>query len=76
MAQFDAQGTLYISYEDWYEFVQKKFPFLQGGQFVLGNPRQGVSDLEIDYALGTDDVHPQEWSVKPQWLTEQLKSRR
>lgn len=68
MSEYDAEGTLYIPIEEWYEFIQKKFPFLSGGQFVLGAPRMTTEDVEIPYAKGTDEVHPNEWGVKPAWM--------
>jgi len=68
MSTFDGNGTLYIPVEEWHEFIQKRFPFLSNKQYVLGNPTVNADDVEIPYAIGTDDVHPKEWAVKPEWM--------
>jgi len=68
MSSFDAVGTLYIPLDEWHEFLQKRFPHLGSGQYVLGSPVTATDDLEIPYALGTHDVHPREWAEKPDWM--------
>jgi hypothetical protein len=68
MSQYDAVGTLYIPLEEWHEWLQKRFPHLQDGQYVLGTPKESEEDIEIPYAKGTHDVHPNEWAEKPDWM--------
>jgi hypothetical protein len=69
MSSFDAVGTLYIPIEEWHEYLRRKFPFLGSGQFVLADPKDvGNGELEIQYAMGTDDTHPNDWAVKPEWM--------
>ena len=67
MSAADGQGTIYISYEEWTEFVMKNAPFLKSTQFALNAPRDTGDGIEIDYAFG-DEVHPRDWGVKPEWL--------
>jgi hypothetical protein len=62
------EGMIEIPLEEFWEFVAKYHP--EGGSPVYGVPRanKGNQCMEIDFAMGTDDVCPSEWAVKPDAL--------
>jgi len=62
------EDMIEISLEDFWQFVAKYHP--KEGQPAYGVPRvnKGNDTLEIDFAMGTDDVSPYEWAEKPQAL--------
>jgi len=62
------EGTIEIDLVEFYEFIAQHHP--KRGQPAYGVPRvnKGNGTLEIDFAMGTDDVSPYEWAEKPACL--------
>ena len=62
------EGMIEIPLEDFWQFVARYHP--KDGQPCYGVPRanKGNGTLEIDFAMGTDDVSPYEWAEKPKAL--------
>lgn len=59
------EGTIEIDLAEFWEFVRKYHP--KGGQVAYGVPRvnRGNGTLELDFAMGTDDVSPYDWAEAP-----------
>lgn len=77
MSGSDGTGRIYISVQEWYEFLKKHMPFPASAEFVMSPPRvdvDGEGGIEIDYAYSTD-CYPGDWAdgSQPQWLKDMLK---
>ena len=64
---YDAVGRIYIPAEEWYAFLTKFLPKLDG-ETAFGRPVVGPDgEIVVEYATSTE-AHPADWQVKPSFL--------
>jgi len=68
---YDAEGTVYISMEDWVKFLNQFIPGADRAESLFGKPRIANGELEVDYALSTSECHPGEWATPPKFVTKE-----
>jgi len=70
------EGTIEISLEEFWDFVEKKHPNDKGLEIRYGVPRINRENqtIDIDFAASSES-NPSEWAVKPKAVTqwEELK---
>lgn len=59
----DGIGTIYISVEDFFEFIREKAGIPETTSTIIGRPRWiNPEEIEIDYAFSeSEDVTPEDW---------------
>jgi hypothetical protein len=59
----DGIGTIYISIEEFFEFIREKAGIDESTTIIIGRPRWlDPEEIEIDYAFSETTVPPDDWA--------------